>query len=136
MMICGVRLNWVEDQVISIKDPTNADYFILDTTNFDDSEFQNGDVIKAYFINTITSRNNEDGEEIPRKLIMYQPNDKKITIEDKVKFLETMGILSGYEDGELHLERNITRGEFTVLVMKMYYDYDCSYYTGAYKGDN
>ncbi len=119
-----------------IQDPTNDDYFILDTTNFNESEFHDGDVIKAYFINTTTNKKSDEGEEIPRKLLMYQQYDKKIAIEDKVKFLETMEILSGYEDGELHLERNITRGEFTALVMKMYYDYDCSFYTGAYIGDN
>lgn len=119
----------------SIKDPTNIDYFIFDTTNFNETEFNNGDVIKAYFINTINSRKGEDGEELPRKLIMYQQYDKKITIEDKVKFLETMEILNGYEDGELHLERNITRGEFTALAMKMYYAYTCNSFTGAYYED-
>lgn len=119
----------------SIKNPTNEDFFILDTANFEENAFHNGDVIKAYFFNSSTSKMYKDGEEIPRKLLMYQPNDKKITIEDKVKFLEKMQILKGYEDGELHLERNITRGEFTALVMKMYYDYTCNYYTGAYNND-
>ncbi len=118
-----------------IKDTTNQDSFILDTTNFEENTFHNGDVIKAYFFNNSTSRESDDGEEIPRKLFMYQPNDKKITIEDKVEFLEKMQLLKGYEDGELHLERKITRGEFTALVMKMYYNYDCSFYTSAYKDD-
>jgi len=118
-----------------IQDSTNKDSFIFDTTNFEENAFHDGDVIKAYFFNNSTSKMSDDGEEIPRKLLMYQPHGKKITIEDKVKFLEKMQILKGYEDGALHLERNITRGEYTALVMKMYYNYTCNHFTGAYNND-
>lgn len=113
----------------NIKD-TNPNYFILNTGRFDEGQFHDGDVIKAYFLYYFhVDRKSANGEEQPYKLVTFQKYEKQVSIEDKAKFLCDLGILNGYDDGQLHLERNITRGEFTALIMKIYFDYECGYYS-------
>lgn len=43
------------------------------------------------------------------------------------KFLEEIDILNGYADGELHLNRNITRAEFTALMVKIHHLVDYNF---------
>lgn len=107
----------------------NADYIILDTTDFQDTEFCDGDVIRVYFLNTIFTdyRKEIDEGDYAFELLDYQRNDQQISVEEMAKFLEKMGVLNGYEDGKLHLERNITRAEFTALMVKIYYAWDFAY---------
>ena len=40
---------------------------------------------------------------------------------DTTKTLEQSGILEGYEDGELHLEKTITRAEFAKIIVNSFY---------------
>ena len=108
----------------------NADYIILDTTNFDETEFCNGDVIRAYFLTCIKDYRSEIYEsDYASKLLTYQQNDQQISVEEMAKFLEGVGVFNGYEDGELHLDRNITRAEFTALMVKIYGDCGYTYVT-------
>lgn len=100
----------------------NANYIILDTTDFDDSEFRDGDVITAYFLSCIKDyRSKIDEDDYAFELFAYEKVDEEISVEEMAKFLEKMGALNGYEDGELHLDRNITRAEFTALVVNIYH---------------
>ncbi len=100
----------------------NADYIILDITDFEDTEFCDGDIIRAYFItNIMLDYSLEiDADDYAFELLAYQQNDQEISVEEMGKFLEGIGVLNGYEDGELHLERNITRAEFTSIMMKIF----------------
>lgn len=41
-----------------------------------------------------------------------------LSLEDKAQKLVKLNIMSGYEDGSLKLENNITRAEFTTLTIK------------------
>lgn len=91
----------------------NVDSIMLDTTNFEDTEFCKGDVIRAYFVALVDYQ--------IYGLLAYLHKDRENSVDEKAKFLEEIGVLKGYEDGELHLNRNITRAEFTALMVKIYH---------------
>ena len=39
-----------------------------------------------------------------------------IIVGDPLKYLESVGIMEGYEDGKLHPERTLTRAEFAAIL--------------------
>lgn len=100
----------------------SADYIILDTTKFEDTEFCDGEVIKVYFWTYMKDyRSKIDVGDYAFELLAYQHNNRQTSVDEKAKFLEEIGVLNGYEDGKLHLDRNITRAEFTALMVKIYH---------------
>ncbi|MDD3393991.1 MAG: S-layer homology domain-containing protein [Anaerotignum sp.] len=104
---------------------TKADYIILDTTNFEDTAFCDGEVIRAYFLTCFKDyKSKMDEGDYAFELLAYENNDQQISVEEMAKFLEGIRVFSGYEDGELHLERNITRAEFTAIMVKIYNNYE------------
>lgn len=121
-----IKLTKISDDLWSdIIGTQKANYIILDTTNFEDTEFCDGDVIRAYFQTNIMLdyRTEIDEDDYTFELLAYQRKDQEISVVEMAKFLEGIGVLNGYEDGELHLERNITRAEFTALMVKIYHTY-------------
>lgn len=40
-------------------------------------------------------------------------------VNDEMTFMKQLGIMQGYEDGELHPELNVTRAEFSALLMRL-----------------
>lgn len=112
----------------------NADNVILDTRDFQDTEFSHGEIIKVYFITCMIDYKSEiDEGEYAFELLAYQKNDKQISVEHMANFLEKIKIFNGYEDGELHLDRNITRAEFTALMVKIHRDYNDKYISDTIK---
>ena len=108
--------------------PKNSEYIILDTANFQEDELKKGDEIKVYFEYLMSDyAGQEENPEYAVKLLYYQKYGQKPTMADKTEFLQAIGILSGYKDGELHLDKNITRAEFTVLILKAYYEYGMNF---------
>lgn len=100
-----------------------VDDITLDTTNFQDTEFCDGDVIRAYFESCSLDYSREI-ENYAFKLMSYEEYVHQISINEKADFLQRMGVLIGDEYGDLNLERNITRAEFTALMVKIYNRYD------------
>lgn len=119
-----IKLSKISDELWSTNiGDKNQDFIILDTTKFNDTEeFSDGDIITAYFVTNIVRdyRSTVDVGDYVFELLAYRKNDQQISIEEMGKFLEEMGILKGYKDGELHLERNITRAEFIALMVNAY----------------
>ncbi|MDD4844492.1 MAG: S-layer homology domain-containing protein [Anaerotignum sp.] len=118
-----IKLSKISDALWSdIKGAQKADYIILDTTGFENTKFCDGDIIRAYFITNfmVDYRSEIDVDDYAFELLAYQRNDQEISVEEMAEFLEGIGVLNGYEDGELHLERNITRAEFTSIMMKIF----------------
>lgn len=109
------------DNIFYQNEKTN--YIILDTTNFEGTEFCDGDVIRAYFEScSIDYRTQID---YAFKLRGYEEDSvQQISVDEKANFLQEMGVLNGDEYGNLNLERNITRAEFTTLMVKIYNRYD------------
>lgn len=121
-----IKLSKVSDDLWSDRiGDNNEDFIMLDTTNFEDNAFHDGNVIRAYFTTcSIDYRSLKNKNEYAFELCAYQSANKEISVEDMANFLEKIDVLVGYEDGELHLDRNITRAEFTTLVLKIYNEYD------------
>ncbi len=124
-----IKLSKISDDLWSenvggIKD--NGDYIILDTTDFEEKEFSDGDTIRAYFKSyPIDYRTLKDDHVFP--LLDYVLNDEQISVEKMADFLKRIGVLKGYEDGKLHLERSITRAEFTTLMVNAYHSHEFTF---------
>lgn len=100
-----------------------VDAITLDTTNFEDNEFCDGDVIRAHFEScSLDYRTQID--DYAFKLLGYEEHVQQISVNEKANFLQQMGVLNGDELGNLNLERNITRAEFTTLMVRIYNRYD------------
>lgn len=118
-----IKLSKISDELWSTKlDDKNQDFIILDTTKFNDTEFSDGDSITAYFFTNIILdyKSTADIGDYAFELVAYRNNDQQMTVEEMGRFLVEMRILKGYEDGELHLEQNITRAEFTALMVNAF----------------
>ena len=101
----------------------NLDAIALDTTDFKDTEFCDGDVIKVYLPPTSLDYSLQI-DDYTFKLLGYEEQVQQISVDEKANFLQQMGVLNGDECGNLNLERNITRAEFTTLMVKIYNRYD------------
>ncbi len=100
-----------------------VDDITLDTTNFEDKEFCDGDVIRAYFESCSLDYSREI-DNYAFKLRGYEDHVQQISVNEKANFLQQIGVLNGDEFGNLYLERNITRAEFTTLMVKIYNRYE------------
>lgn len=54
--------------------------------------------------------------------IVYVKADDGFIDGDPLEYLENKGIMEGYEDGKLHPERTLTRGEFATILSRAYPD--------------
>ena len=118
-----IKLSKISDELWGTElDDRNQDFIILDTTKFKDTEFNDGDNITAYFFTNIILdfKSTADIGDYAFKLLAYRNNDQQMTVEEMGRFLVEMGILKGYKDGELHLKQNITRAEFTALMVNAF----------------
>ncbi len=91
-------------------------YFLKDniilsfgTENIDTIHFRIGERCMIYY-STIRS--------LPNKLVFIRSLEKETTIEEKAAFLNIIGVLKGYDDNSFHLEKIITRAEFTTMALR------------------
>ena len=73
---------------------------------------------KVYYITITTSGNYNLKGKIHYRFVNTENSNVKLSVEGKVKNLIELGIVEGDPDGNLRLDENITRAEFTKVICK------------------